>query len=96
MLFWYLKKSPDGNFVETFRKGEQMFLMIGLCIGILLGLLLALCCQRNGSIGYLVIVDDTEDGPYLFLEIAKTDISELKTRKTVELRVVNNSNLTHD
>lgn len=88
MLFWYLKKSPGGKSGESFRKGESMSLAIGICIGFALGLLTILCVLKKGSIGNLVIIDDPEDGPYMFLEISKTEIETLRAQPTVKLNVV--------
>ncbi len=65
-----------------------MLLAIGICIGFVLGILVALCILRKGAIGNLVIIDDPEDGPYMFLEISKTEIEELRIQPTVKLNVV--------
>ncbi len=65
-----------------------MSLAIGICIGFALGILATLCILRKGSIGNLVIIDDPEDGPYMFLEISKTEIETLRVQPTVKLNVV--------
>ena len=65
-----------------------MLLVIGICIGFGFGILAALDVLKKGTIGNLVIVDDPEDGPYMFLEISKTEIEELRIRPTVKLNVV--------
>lgn len=65
-----------------------MLLAIGICIGFVLGILATLLVLKKGSIGNLVIIDDLEDGPYMFLEISKTEIEELRIQPTVKLNVV--------
>lgn len=65
-----------------------MALIIGICIGLVLGILATLCVLRKGAIGNLVIIDDQDDGPYMFLEISKTEIEELRIQRTVKLNVV--------
>ncbi len=65
-----------------------MALIIGICIGLVLGILATLCVLRKGAIGNLVIIDDPDDGPYMFLEISKTEIEELRIQPTVKLNVV--------
>ena len=91
MLFWYLKKSPGGKSGEFFQKGESMELAIGICIGFTLGILIALCVLRKGATGNLVIIDDPEDGSYMFLEISKTEIEALRIQPTVKLNVIDKS-----
>lgn len=68
-----------------------MLLVIGICIGLALGILAVLRVFRKGSIGNLVIIDDPEDGHYMFLEISKTEIEELRIQPTVKLNVVDKS-----
>lgn len=65
-----------------------MSLAIGICIGFALGLLTILCVLKKGSIGNLVIIDDPDDGPYMFLEISKMEIETLRAQPTVKLNVV--------
>lgn len=65
-----------------------MLLVIGICIGFVLGILATLCVLRKESIGNLVIIDDPEDGSYMFLEISKAEIEELRIQPTVKLNVV--------
>ena len=65
-----------------------MLLVIGICIGFVLGILAPLCVLRKESIGNLVIIDDPEDGSYMFLEISKAEIEELRIQPTVKLNVV--------
>lgn len=68
-----------------------MALAIGICIGFVLGILSALFVLKKGSIGNLVIIDDPEDGPYMFLEISKTEIETLRAQPTVKLNIVDKS-----
>lgn len=65
-----------------------MALAIGICIGFVLGILSTLFVLKKGAIGNLVIIDDPEDGPYMFLEISKTEIEALRIQPTVKLNVV--------
>lgn len=65
-----------------------MALAIGICIGFVLGILSTLFVLKRGAIGNLVIIDDSEDGPYMFLEISKTEIKTLRVQPTVKLNVV--------
>ena len=65
-----------------------MLLVIGICIGFALGILAVLCVLKKGAIGNLVIIDDPEDGSYMFLEISKTEIEELRIQPTGKLNVV--------
>lgn len=65
-----------------------MALAVGICIGFVLGILVTLFVLKKGAIGNLVIIDDPEDGPYMFLEISKTEIESLRIQPTVKLNVV--------
>lgn len=66
-----------------------MSLVIGICVGFVFGILVTLCVLRKGAIGNLIIIHDSEDGPYIFLEISKTEIETLRVKPTVKLNVVN-------
>lgn len=72
-----------------------MLLAIGLCIGFVFGISATLCVLRKGSIGNLMILDDPENGSYMFLEIGKTDIEELRMRSVIKLRVVDKGKVSH-
>lgn len=65
-----------------------MSLAIGICIGFVLGIITTLCILKKGSIGNLVIIDDPENEPYMFLEISKMEIETLRVQPTVKLNVV--------
>ncbi len=62
--------------------------MIGVFVGFLLGIMVVLCILRKGTVGNLVIIDDPEDGPYMFLEISKLDIERLRIEPVIKLNVV--------
>lgn len=47
-----------------------------------------MCPEKKGSIRNLVIIDDPEDGFYIFLEISKAEIEELRIQPTVKLNIV--------
>lgn len=66
-----------------------MLIVIGIIVGFLFGTAVTLRVLRKGTIGNLVIVDDPEDGSYLFLEISRLDIERLIVQPTVKLNVVN-------
>lgn len=72
-----------------------MLLVIGMGIGFMLGFLVTLHSLKKGTIGNLVIVDDPEDGSYLFLEISKPDIEELRTQRIIKLNVVDKGKIPH-
>lgn len=72
-----------------------MLLIVGICIGFVLGMSVVLCILRKGSVGNLVIADDGDDGMYLFLEIAKTDIKKLWVQCIVKLNVVDKRKIPH-
>ena len=65
-----------------------MLIVIGVFVGFLLGVAAPRRVFRKDTIGNLVIIDDPEDGPYMFLEISKTKIEELRIQPTVKLNVV--------
>ncbi len=88
MLFWYLENSPGKKFGRTFRKGKEVLIVIGIIVGFLLGIAATLYILRKDTIGNLVIADDPEDGPYMFLEISRLDIERLRAQPTVKLNVV--------
>lgn len=66
-----------------------MLIVVGIIVGFLLGIAATLYVLRKDTIGNLVIADDPEDGPYMFLEISKTEIETLRVQPTVKLNVVN-------
>lgn len=65
-----------------------MIVVFGICIGFALGFSASLYLQEKRTGGNLVIVDDPEEEAYIFLEIAKTDIQELRMRPTIKLNVI--------
>lgn len=65
-----------------------MLIVAGIIVGFLLGVVAAMDAFRKGTIGNLVITDDPEDGPYMFLEISRSDIERLRSQSTVKLNVV--------
>ena len=72
---------------ELFRE-EDVLIVIGVFVGFLLGIMVVLCILRKGTVGNLVIIDDPEDGPYMFLEISKLDIERLRIEPVIKLNVV--------
>lgn len=89
MLFWYLENSPGKKFGRTFRKGERSADSGWNNCWVLLGIAATLYILSKDTIGNLVIADDPEDGPYMFLEISRLDIKRLRLQPTVKLNVVN-------
>ncbi|WP_321572048.1 hypothetical protein [Parabacteroides goldsteinii] len=75
------------NLRELFRE-EDVLIVIGVFVGFLLGIMVVLCILRKGTVGNLVIIDDPEDGPYMFLEISKLDIERLRIEPVIKLNVV--------
>ncbi len=65
-----------------------MIIVLGICIGFALGFSANLYFQGKRTGGNLVIIDEPEEGVYIFLEIAKTDIRELRKRSTIKLNVI--------
>ena len=76
------------NLGELFRKENDVLIVAGIIVGFLLGVVAAMDAFRKGTIGNLVITDDPEDGPYMFLEISRSDIERLRSQSTVKLNVV--------
>ena len=72
---------------ELFRE-EDVLIVIGVFVGFLLGIMVVLCILRKGTVGNLVIIDDPEDGPYMFLEISKLDNERLRIEPVIKLNVV--------
>ena len=72
---------------ELFRE-EDVLIVIGVFVGFLLGIMVVLCILRKGTVGNLVIIDDPEDCPYMFLEISKLDIERLRIEPVIKLNVV--------
>ena len=66
----------------------MLFAIIALCIVFLVGLIAGLFFCRKDSIGNLIIVDDPDDGPYMFIELTKTDVHSLRRQNSIELKVV--------
>lgn len=64
-----------------------MELMMVFCIGLLVGCVLMKVIFQTTSVGSLRIdTSDTEDGPYLFLELS-ADIKELCKKNQISLTV---------
>lgn len=63
----------------------DLFVIFG--IGILVGIICTTVATRTKSVGFLrVDTSDSDDGPYLFLELSK-DIEDIYRQKYVILRV---------
>ena len=63
----------------------DLFVIFG--IGILVGIVCTTVATRTKSVGFLrVDTSDSDDGPYLFLELSK-DIGEIYRKKYVMFKV---------
>lgn len=72
-----------------------MIIVLGICIGFALGFSASLCLQRKRTGGNLVIVDEPGEETYMFLEIAKTNVKELRMWQTIKLNVIDKGRTSH-
>lgn len=73
-----------------------MEIMICFCVGIAMGIVLHMVISRIKSVGTLRVDNsDPDDEPYLFLELSK-DISFIKRKKCVVLKVNLKSYIPHE
>ena len=59
-----------------------------LLIGFLVGIWASRFMENVSPKGNLIVTYDPEDGPYLFLELEKDSISELRDGDNVHLKVI--------
>ena len=72
----------------------DLFVIFG--IGILVGIVCTTVAIRTKSVGSLrVDTSDSDDGPYLFLELSK-DIGEIYRKKYVTFKVSLNNFIPHE
>ena len=72
----------------------ELFVIFG--IGILVGVVCTIVATRTKSVGSLrVDTSDTDDGPYLFLELSK-DVDVIYQKKYVTLKVNTKSFIPHE
>lgn len=72
----------------------ELFVIFG--IGILVGVICTIVATRTKSVGSLrVDTSDTDDGPYLFLELSK-DVGVIYQKKYVTLKVNTKSFIPHE
>lgn len=72
----------------------DLFVIFG--IGILVGIVCTTVATRTKSVGFLrVDTSDSDDGPYLFLELSK-DIEEIYRKKYVTFKVSLKNFISHE
>lgn len=87
---------PVGEFKNLFeRRSSEMEIVIYICIGVIAGVVLQTVISQLKSAGTLRVDDsDPDDGPYLFLELSK-NISFIRRKKYVVLKVDPKSYIPH-
>lgn len=65
-------------------------MIIGLFVGIIVGICAAYPMSKIGSLGNLIISDHSGEDSYLFLEINREDMKNLKQNDIVKFKVQDN------
>lgn len=72
-----------------------MWLVLSLLAGLVVGSIATRLFLRSRSIGNLVVIDDPDDGTYMFMEITRSDVEHLRKEKIIKLTVVDRGMHTH-
>lgn len=64
-------------------------ILLGVAIGLLIAIFITKFTSKIKTVGNLVIIDDPDDGSYLFLELSGSNISSIRSERFVQMNVVN-------
>ena len=65
-----------------------MWLVIIFICGVIAGMISYKFVHMQGCAGNLVIIEETDEEPYIFLELNKSDVEQVKKEGAVLLKVV--------